>query len=1393
MPARPLAIGFAWALVAALPASGAAPDFPFSIDTPADFYTLYYTDEGSHAIPEWQVQWGADAIRRGGVTALGNPRGHHPGFTSLGFLSPFFDFPGLERPIYFWDCAPPEPSDCDNGQAPVSQIRMPTSVYSSLQDPGGNATAELALRMVLGHELFHHVEFAYVSQAGGSGCGPWPAAACEGHARMMQDHIYDDIDLAPSHWIWAQGSFNHYLEWSNTTIWEYSYDSSLFWHYLAQRLGDEQDEPTAGADFIVQWWENAVLDYDTPDIIDVTRETIEDFSPSDELESLFFDMAIANAAKDYDLSELSASNQSRWSYADEGQGFAQPDYASVTIFFDPVVAPGSPGPQTQGLAHSWATNYQQADVSACPAGSVLRYEVEQIENGGLLGLLAIRGGQVLDVVKHAGSDWNIALVSPNPRYTRLISPVSGLSDEFRYRYQVSCFDEPEVEFPLLMTPDHTGGGPIDDFGAIPVDVDVEGEDLPLRGLGTDAFEVYVGAVDPAHRAPVRAAFETPQGYRLLIAAPPGLAPGSHDLIVRVGAGQVAAGSAFRRGARAPDQLLLLDRSQSMASAAGSVTRLSALQSAASLFADSVPAAGRLGLVSFAGDGVEPNDDADEELALAPVGDAQRTAMRAAIAALPAPSGPTSIGDGLAAGARALLADGDAVQENHALLVSDGAEGEAQTWATARSAVRSSGTRVHAIALGPDADQGLLGEIAAETGGGYDYVPLTPTSSLRNRLADALLRVADRVARRQRLWRVDGRLSASSPSAQYTLPIAEQGLVEAVIAVHWSDPGESLAVTVTRPDSSVVTNGVAGARVFASGTHHVVQLPSLGPGTWQIDFDATGGSPVFAAMASARSPSGAYVITQVRHVHREVDVGRTGGFAAQLPVAISTALVDAAGPLLGADVEIEVHHALPEVDDEVLVGFDHGALDDEREGDGVYTARYRATTAASATGLPETLPGAPGSYRIEVSATGMDSGGHPFTRLAELSFWVGPGSDATDGDGDGVLDRLEEKLVCLSPGVDDTGADFDGDGIPNGGEIDAGTDPCRSDGDGGGEHDGSERARGANPFDPSDDALPAPGFFEVVSRVLEHAPDDPRFVPQPLAILLRFPSHPSYAEVAIERRSVAPGAVWLEVARFDPRDFGGAWADAGLGAGARFEYRMRGIDGDGNESALSRVVEGTAKLDPVAPIGAVRVLGPPRRDDPAVVIAPTIYREGTAGIQMQVWASGESEPTVWTAFQPFVTRTLAPVTAPATRLVFARFRDAAGNESLAYHDTLELHPPDTLGAIEGTAAVQGRPAAGVRVLLAGAPWEPPVLSDDEGRFVLPALAAGTYELRLDAGGSATDVPGIVVGAGAETDVGVVAVPEPTAGAVGAAALAALAAYARARRHREGFEHADVPAR
>lgn len=105
-------------------------------------------------------------------------------------------------------------------------------------------------------------------------------------------------------------------------------------------------------------------------------------------------------------------------------------------------------------------------------------------------------------------------------------------------------------------------------------------------------------------------------------------------------------------------------------------------------------------------------------------------------------------------------------------------------------------------------------------------------------------------------------------------------------------------------------------------------------------------------------------------------------------------------------------------------------------------------------------------------------------LTELDVDLDTG---VDNDGDRLTDCEEIK----EHGTDPLVADTDGDGLPDGQEIDLGTDPLDTDSDSDGLSDGEEVALGTDPLDPDSDSdgLPDGSDPDIIAAVIADLPLD----------------------------------------------------------------------------------------------------------------------------------------------------------------------------------------------------------------------------------------------------------------------------------------------------------------
>lgn len=177
---------------------------------------------------------------------------------------------------------------CNYGLAQLSRILMPTTIFDN-KSPS-------CIRSILGHELFHHIQFAYADLGGSSGCaGAFGSAACEGHARAMQDKIYSDLDLKPEAECTAPllGQVNGYLKSAHQPLWESKYNSALWWSWLMEQYGTTPSEPQRGTDFLARWYIEAAATMDNPNPYLITDAVIKNQTPSDSVVNAFHDFTIA--------------------------------------------------------------------------------------------------------------------------------------------------------------------------------------------------------------------------------------------------------------------------------------------------------------------------------------------------------------------------------------------------------------------------------------------------------------------------------------------------------------------------------------------------------------------------------------------------------------------------------------------------------------------------------------------------------------------------------------------------------------------------------------------------------------------------------------------------------------------------------------------------------------------------------------------------------------------------------------------------------------------------------------------------------------------------------------------------------------------------------------------
>ncbi len=573
-----------------------------------------------------------------------------------------------------------------------------------------------------------------------------------------------------------------------------------------------------------------------------------------------------------------------------------------------------------------------------------------------------------------------------------------------------------------------------------------------------------------------------------------------------------------------DTVLVVDLSTSM----DDNDKIGAAKNAANLWIDTLTDDDRLGIVWFSGRGADGFGIADETFNIARVGalstidGSSKSNREHAIDAVNNMTtiGNTPIGEGLRRGALELNEFSPADRERALVLLSDGLENVPRWWREGRSTIWpvpphspvigefgamaepavNRDIAVHTISLGPEADRGLMDEIASHTSG--DTIPVElpgvvggasldldflsdssvaslvafsggdalTTLSLSNRLANVYEHLHNNVSAQQRLWQT----VAISPAAaqpelinvqpsiynnnanvfnagvqhiqnapnnpnnpqESIIVPIEPGLSFATLSVNW-DAGTVFSIIVEPPA------GQNPADVQRSGhaTNTVFKIKNPVPGDWRVRI--TKGEPgrQLLVALSGRSEISSFVSTAA-DINGSVKPGDR--------VPIAAVLLDASGnPILNADV---VANASSASGAESLPLKDDGLGADTKADDGVYTGQLSNTRMG-------------GGIAVEVLARWLSAGVEQqrilrsSASLAEL-----------DSDNDGMSDEDERRHDFLDPNnPDDVLADPDNDGLITWVELEAETlDPNNPDSDNGGANDGAEFCAGTDPGNPEDD-------------------------------------------------------------------------------------------------------------------------------------------------------------------------------------------------------------------------------------------------------------------------------------------------------------------------------------
>ena len=1125
------------------------------------------------------------------------------------------------------------------------------------------------MQKVVGHELFHRVQYSYD--------GSEVKWFKEGSARAMEDKAFDNIDNWPNASA-ASSSYNNevndYLVNTNVDITSeaFKYEAALWWTYFMEQFGRDPNEPELGVDAMKALWEAA----ETADDIAAVNVALGTLGAGTNFDAAFRQFTAANWLKDY------AGSTTAYNYIDE-------DEIGNPMAYGPI-SPEAGGTLNLGSSAIWnsqpinrygAKYYQAAIGNNCP---VVNATLATSSGPAFYHVITANGGTLDYFETSTAGTWTRSFY--NDGIDEIIAIAGSTSSNATIDVTLQCFD-PQIDVKLPNEGAVANVGPFNGPGKFLAQVLVT--DGSPTGPVIDGLTIndFKASVDGSEAFVTTGGFIQEQ-YWLVIQAPNKAADGTYDLDVRLEESGTATVIATDTNPASitytpdnVDHLLVLDRSGSMSSDG----KFIAAQNAANFYIDITRNNDGLAVVPYHTD-VDPAPFSLRAVTTVPNvrADAENYVDGLSTGNL------TSIGDGLleAANQRNATPTGNPICSF--VLLSDGIETADSYWADVQGNVLATGCPVTTIAFGESSDETLMQDIATASGGLFFYndvfvsanaVSAASAASVSSANVATLAEMNLALGNTYEYVQAQGEGRVRLLQDEGTVPIFESELElppdqihtvfidetvnEAVFSLDWhsiNEPdcdnseisngcfGKDLALKLVQPDGKEIDPAQLDYTFEDIVSGHVgwrVENPM--PGEWALVVNADS-FYVWYDIPYQVIVSGPSTLTAELLLPDQIGSRYTTGnrvpihafISSNEPLAGATAIADVTAPN-GAVTPVRL--------------YDDGQHGDGAADDGFYAGLYTQVNQAERVqvsqnekgGKPFRSPLDEGAYRVRLRVTLGE-----IQREALGSFSVQEGADENLN---GIPDNYE-----LENGIDNVTSDTDLDRLDATSEYQLGTDPNNSDTDGGGENDGSEFNKGQDPLRPGDDNINAPDYLTVSPNVGFNE--------------ITYHVRPSYVRMILYR-AIAPDGPWNLVNSELPAS--GRYEDAAEN-GQTYYYRYLAINEPGHGSAIIDSAPATPSEDPFPPEAIVLINnGEPETSSLDVVLSflEDTHEHGDGGAQdryddiKEVKISNDPKLTgaEWQPFTPTVDWRLAETEIDAIAKVYVQFRDAAGNESIINTDAI----------------------------------------------------------------------------------------------------------------------------